>query len=102
MTKTAERWWCKGAEQPGDHLYTKCRKWRRERRVFEREFKELGIGWQSRPERRWVANILGNERAIQPILEYLITTEVRSREGRAGRAAERDERVSGPRRGGIT
>ncbi len=44
-------------------------------------------------ERRWVANLLGNERAVQPLLKYLMATEVGSREGGAERAAEWDERV---------
>ena len=52
VTETAEYWWCKQAKQSVDHLYTKCTKWRRERRVLKRELKALGIGWQRRPERR--------------------------------------------------
>ena len=53
----------------------------------------LGIGWQRRLERRWVANRLANEQAIRPLLKYLMTTEVGGREGRAERAAEWDQRV---------
>lgn len=46
VTETAECRWCKQAEQSVDHLYTKCRKWRRERRVLKKQIKVLGIGWQ--------------------------------------------------------
>ena len=53
----------------------------------------LGIGWQRRPERRWVANLLVNEQAVRPLLEYLMTTEVGGRKGGAERAAECDQRV---------
>ena len=73
VAETAECWWCKQAEQSVDHLYTECRKWRRGRRVLKRELKVLGIGWQRRPERRWVANLLANEQAIRPLLEFLMT-----------------------------
>ena len=47
----------------------------------------LGIGWQRRPERRWVANLLAKEQAVRPLR---MTTEVG---GREGRAAEWDQRV---------
>ena len=87
VTETAECCWCKQAEQSVDHLYTKCRKWRRERRILKKELKVLGIGWQLRPERRWVANQLANEQAVRPLLKYLMTTEVGGREGGAERAA---------------
>lgn len=60
---------------------------------FKKELKELEIGWQRRPERRWVANLLANEQAVRPLLKYLMTTEVGSREGGAERAARWDERV---------
>ncbi len=36
---------------------------------------------------KWLANLLANEQALQPLLELLKSTEVGSRE----RAAERDE-----------
>ena len=60
--ETAECWWCGQAEQSVVHLYAKCRKWRKERRVLKRELRGLGIGWQRRPEKRWLANLLANER----------------------------------------
>lgn len=33
VRETAECWWCGRADQSVGHLYTKCRKWRRERRA---------------------------------------------------------------------
>ena len=53
----------------------------------------LGIGWQRRLERRWVANLLANEQAVRPLVKYLMTTEVGGREGRVERAVEWDQRV---------
>ena len=53
----------------------------------------LGIGWQRRPERRWVASLLADEQAVRPLLKYLMTTEVGGREGGTERAAEWGQRV---------
>ena len=75
------------------HLYAKCRKWRKERRVLKRELRGLGIEWQRRPEKRWLANLLANEQAVEPLHKYLMTTEVGGREGEADRAAEWDPRA---------
>ena len=52
-----------------------------------------GIGWQRRPEKRWLANLLANEQAVRPLLRYLMTTEVGGRGGEADRAAEWDQRA---------
>ena len=93
VTETAECWWCRRPEQSVHHLYTKCRRWRRERRILRKELQALGIGWQCRPEKRWVANLLGNEQAVQPLLKYLMTTEVGGREGGAERAVEWEQRT---------
>ena len=43
--KTAECWWCGDAEQSVIHLYTKCRKWRAERRVLRKSLGKVGIQW---------------------------------------------------------
>lgn len=41
-----------------------------------------GIRWQGRrPEGKWLAELLGNERAVGPLLVYLKDTVVGSREG---------------------
>lgn len=93
VTETAECWWCKQAEQSVEHLYTKCRKWRRERKVLKKELKVLRIGWQRRPERRRVANLLADEQAIRPLLKYLMTIAVGGRAGETERAAEWGQRV---------
>ena len=91
--ETAECWWCGQAEQSVVHLYAECRKWRKERRVLKRELKRLGIGWQCRTEKRWLANLLANEQAVTPLLKYLMTTEVGSRGGEADREAEWEQRA---------
>ena len=90
--ETAECWWCGQAEQSVVHLYAECRKWGKERRVLKRELRALGIGWQCRPEKRWLANLLANEQAVRPLLRYLMTTEVESR-GEADRTAEWEQRA---------
>ena len=43
VVETAECWWCGQAEQSVIHLYAKCRKWRRERKVLKKELQQLGI-----------------------------------------------------------
>ena len=70
------------------HLYTKCRKWRTQRRGLKKSLDQIGIQWQRRPERKWLAELLANERAVGPLLEYLKDTEVGSREGAVGKTIE--------------
>ncbi len=95
VKETAECWWCRRADQSLDHLYTKCRKWRRERRVLKRELKVQGIGWQRRPESRWLANLVASEQAVSPLLNYLMATDIGGREakGEGEEAAEMDQRA---------
>ena len=91
--ETAECWWCGRADQSVSHLYTKCRKWRKERRALKKELKERGIGWQCRPESRWLASLLANEQAINPLLNFLMTTDIGGREGEREGAAEGNRRA---------
>ena len=65
-------------EQSALHLHTSCRKWRKERRVLKRSLDKIGIQWQGRPEKKWLAELLANERAVGPLLVYLQSTEVGS------------------------
>ena len=80
--------WCGDAEQSVMHLYTKCRKWRTERRVLRRGLRRARIQWQRRPEKKWPAELLADKYAVGPLLEFLKDTEVGCREGGAERAAE--------------
>lgn len=50
-----------------------------------------GIGWQRRPESRWLANLLANEQAVSPLLNYLMATDIGGREGE-GQEEEAAER----------
>ena len=59
VIETPECWWCGAQEQTVIHLYTECRRWRRERRKLSRELGQHGISWQPRPERRWLGRLLG-------------------------------------------
>ncbi len=79
--ESAECWWCRNREQSALHLYTSCQKCRKERRVLSRSLGKVGIQWQRRPEKKWLAELLANERAVGPLLVYLQYTEVGSREG---------------------
>ena len=58
------------------------------------ELKRLGIGWQRRTEKRWLANLLANEQAVTPLLKYLMTTELGSRGGEADREAKWKQRAN--------
>ena len=62
--ETQECWWCGAQEQTVIHLYTECRRWKREQRKLKRELGQHGIRWQPRPERRWLGRLLANERAV--------------------------------------
>ena len=86
--ESAECWWCGDREQSVMHLYTRCRKWRTERRVLKKDLDKIGIRWQRRPERKWLAELLANERAVGPLLVYLKDTEVGSREGAVEKTME--------------
>ncbi len=86
--ETPECWRCGAQEQTGIHLYTECQRWRRERRKLSRELGQLDIRWQPRPEKRWLGNLLANERAVGPILQFLRNTEVGSRDGTRERELE--------------
>lgn len=82
VTETAECWWCQKAEQSVHHLYNTPNVGNGgEREDFlKKELKALGIGWQRQPEKRWFGNLLAKGKAVQPLLKYLMTTEVDGRE----------------------
>ena len=86
--ETSDCWWCGAQEQTVIHLYTECRRCRRERRKLSRELGQHGISWQPRPERRWLGSLLANERAVGPVLRFLKCTEVGSRAGARQRELE--------------
>ena len=74
-------WWCKEAVQSVEHLYAKCGKWRKKRRKLVRELEKEGVIWQPQIERRWLAGLLANEKAVAQLLGFLKTTGVGGREG---------------------
>ena len=86
--ETPECWWCREPVQSVEHLYTRCRRWRRERRKLVRELEKEGITWQAQAERRWLAGLLANEKAVTPLLRFLEATEVGARGGARERQAE--------------
>ncbi len=79
--ETPQCWWCREPVQSVEHLYTRCRRWRRERRKLVRKLEKEGVTWQAQAERRWLADLLANERAVSPLLGFLKATEVGAREG---------------------
>ena len=86
--ETPQCWWCKEPVQTVEHLYARCRKWRREQRKLVRELEKAGVIWQAQAERRWLASLLANEKAVTSLLRFLKTTEVGAREGAKEREAE--------------
>ena len=88
IIETSECWWCGVAEQTVEHLYTRCRKWRKQRRKLVRDLGEEGINWQPQGERIWLADLLGDEKAVAPFLKFLRTTGIGGREGAKERVLE--------------
>ena len=61
---------------------TKCRKWKKERRKLLRNLYKEGIRWQGWTERKGLAELLANEKALGPLVGFLKTTDVgRERRG---------------------
>lgn len=73
--ESAECWRCGNVEQSVMHLYIKRQKWRTERRALKKSLAEMGIRWRRQTEKKWLAELLANERAVGPILAYLKDTE---------------------------
>lgn len=66
----------------------------RERDKLKVSFKNVGVGWPLNPGRRWVADTMGNDKAIKLLIEYLEATEIGGREGanrRSEKWGDRDE-----------
>ncbi len=40
VIETPKCWWCEVAEQTVEHLYTRCHKWKKQRRRLVREFEK--------------------------------------------------------------
>ncbi len=59
---------------------------------FKEELGKVGIQWQRRPEKRWLAKLLADRYAVGPVLEFLKNTEVGSRDGGAERENEWEQR----------
>lgn len=88
VIETPQCWWCGQAEQSVEHLYTRCRRWRKERRKLLRTLYKEGIRWQGWTERKGLALLLANEKAMGPFLDFLRSTEVGAREGARERELE--------------
>ena len=71
-----------------EHLYTKCRKWKKERRKLLRNLCKECIRWQGWTEKRGLAELLANEKAMGPLLRFLKSTEVGGRKGAGERELE--------------
>ena len=92
VIEAPECWWCGEAEQSVVHLYTKCRRWRKERRKMVRELYTEGVRWQAQTERKWLADLLANQRATKALLRFLQTTEIGGREGARERELEWEQK----------
>ncbi len=81
-----DRWWGGFGGAAGyclmtsdTRLYIRSRRLRKERRKLVRELQKEGITWQAQAERRWLAGILANEKAVAPLLGFLKATGGRER-----------------------
>lgn len=92
VIETPPCWWCGQAERSVEHLYTKCRRWRKERRKLLRTLYKEGIRWQGWTERKGPALLLANEKAMGPFLDFLKSTEVGGKEGARERELEWQQR----------
>lgn len=90
--ETPECWWCGEAKQFVVHLYTKCRRWRKERRKMIRELHTEGVTWQAQTERKCLAGLLANQRATKTLLRFLQATEIGGREGARERELEWEQK----------
>lgn len=55
-------WWCEAREQAVIHLFTECRRWRKERRKFIRELGKHKISWQTRVEKNMASRLAKQDR----------------------------------------
>ena len=60
----------------------------KERRKLVRELEKEGVLWQAQAERRWLAGLLANEKAVAPLLRFLKATDVGGSEGARERELE--------------
>ncbi len=81
VIETPKCWWCRVAEQTVEHLYARCRKWRKQRKRLVRELEKKSVKWQPQVERIWLADLLGDEKAVAPLLKFLRTTGIGRTEG---------------------
>ena len=88
VIETPKCWWCGASEQTVQHLYAWCRKWRKKRRELIRELEKEKIDWQPQVERKWLANLLGNVKAVASCLKFLKTTGIGGRDGAKKRELE--------------
>ena len=87
-----ECWWRGQEEQSVEHLYTKCRRWSRQRRKLVRRLSAKNISWQGWTEKKGLANLVADEKALGPLLDFLKATEVGCREGAGERGLEWEQR----------
>ena len=80
-------WWCGGAEQTVEHLYTKCRRWRKERRRLMRTLCKEGISCQGWTERKRASGATGQRKSNGS--DIGIPKSNRSRRKRRGKRTRR-------------
>jgi ribonuclease HI len=69
-------WWCKHSNQTINHLLFECRHWRPQRRVFYRELMKKGIGVPTMAELDPRDRLFNHKEGLQPILNFLASTEI--------------------------
>ena len=89
--ESPECWWYREKFQIVEHLYTQCRRWRRERKKRVKELGKERVIWQARLERKWLVDLLASEKVVTPLLGFLKATDVGAREGAREREVEQGQ-----------
>ena len=91
--ETPKCWWCKEPVLSVEHLYAKCRRWRKERKKLVRDLEKVGIMWRPQAERKWLAGIYTSKgESGSATTEVLKSTEVGGTEGAREIEAELERR----------
>ena len=57
-----------------------------------RELYTKGVRWQAQAKRKWIAELLSNEKATKLLLRFLQAIEIRGREGARERELEWEQK----------
>lgn len=79
VIETLKCWWCGATKQTVKHLYARCQKWRKQKKKLVYKLEKKSVKWQLQLERKWLANLLENEKAVTPLLKFLKTMRIKGK-----------------------